>query len=463
MSKQIEETAHGLKERRLALIEEMRGIGNRVKDEKRNLSTEEKEQLGKLDQEQEALAERSETIEKLERVNHLTLEERKEQIISSPWHVGAKPYRSVEERNDAYTAWCRHTTQGSTPENRRAAERFGIDVSNPVMKFDWLPWDSKGRTPEQRSTSGQTVASNAAGGYNVPIDQSFLGQLDIALKYYGDVLNWATIYDTATGAALPLTNQDDTGNLAETVGEGGQENVLDMSFGRITLNSYKYDTIVKVSTELETDSIINLVSDIAERSGERIGRKLNNDIFVGTGANESITGLLPSVAVGYSSTSTDSAGPIYADLIGLLESVDYSYQNRPGTGWVFPQGFRALLRNVLDGNARPLFWNFMDSMASGVKNMLLDYPYHINPAMASWNHTGSGSGALGNVACMFGDLSKVVVRRVRGGDMGGMVVTRLDQVYRTSGFIGYLTEGRFDAGYRNSGQNPIKRLRAPAS
>src|ERR1022692_769134 len=25
--------------------------------------------------------------------------------------------------------------------------------------------------------------------------------------------------------------------------------------------------------------------------------------------------------------------------------------------------------------------------------------------------------------------------------MGGMVVTRLDQVYRTSGFIGYLTEG----------------------
>ena len=459
----IDETGHGLKERRLALIEEMRGIGNRVKEEKRNLSTEEKEQLGKLDQEQEQLAERAETIEKLERVNHLTLEERKEQVISSPWHIGAKPYKSVEERNDAYCAWFKHTTSGSTPENRRAAERFGIDVSNPTMRFDWIPWDSKGHTPEQRSSTGQIVASNVAGGYNVPIDQSFMGQLDVALKYYGDVLNWATIYDTATGAPLVLTNQNDTGNLAETVGEGGQENVLDMSFGRMTLNSYKYDTIVKVSTELETDSIINLVSDIAERSGERIGRRLNNDIFVGTGANESITGFLPSVATGYTSTSTTVGGPIYDDLIGLLESVDESYQNRPRAGWVFPQGFRALLRQVIDGNGRPLFWNYMESLSNGISKMLLDHEYHINPAMANWNHTGSGSGALGNVAAIFGDLSKVCVRRVRGGDMGGMIVTRLDQVYRTQGFIGYLTEGRFDAGYRNSGTDPIKALRAPLS
>jgi HK97 family phage major capsid protein len=470
----VEETAHGLKEQQQNLVKEMLSIRERVKTENRNLTREESEHLSQLDADVEALAERAETIEKLEKINKWTVEERKEQIISSPYHQGAKPFNSVEERANAWAAWAGHNTKLSTPELRRCAERCRIEVGDPTMPLDFLPWDRDGMTREQRnkmiglesrSSNGQTVGSNTSAGYGVAIDQSFLATIDYALKYFGNVMQYAHIYDTPTGAALPLTNSNDVSNQAETVGEGGSMNVLDQSIARQTLQAYKYDTIVKVSIpEAMQDVAFDWMTDVAYISGQRIGRKVNSDVWVGGGGN-AITGILSSINVGYQSSNSS---PSYDDLTELIESLDFLYQDMPKTGLLFNQNTRLLLRQIVDGNSRPIIWSLVDSLQTGYgpTKKVLDYSYYITPNLPSWGHTGSGTGAVGNVPMIFGDLDSIAFRRVRGasatGGDAGLVITRLNEVYRTSGFVGFLTEARFDCLYRNSGNNPLVGLQSPA-
>ena len=48
------------------------------------------------------------------------------------------------------------------------------------------------------------------------------------------------------------------------------------------------------------------------------------------------------MTLGYQSTSSDSAGPIYDDLVNMVESIDYAYQQEPGCGWLF---FRTSVAN----------------------------------------------------------------------------------------------------------------------
>ena len=471
---QVGETAHGLKEQQQNLVKEMQGISNRVKTENRNLTREESEQLSNLDREVEALAARAETIEKLEKINRWTVEEKKEQIISSPYHQGAKPFYSTEERADAWCAWFGHNTALSTPEKRRAAERCKIDPSNPFMQFDWPHTDKNGQTREQRrqmiglesrSSSGQTVGTNAAGGYGVAIDQSFLSTIDYALKFFGNVMQYAHIYDTPTGEALPLTNSNDTSNQAETVGEGGSMNVLDQTIARQTLQAYKYDSIVKVSIpEAMQDVSFDWMTDVAYIMGQRIGRKVNSDVWNGANTGNNIIGILSSIDVGYQSANSSVS---YDDLTQFIESLDPYYQEMPKTGFLFNQNSRLALRQIVDGNSRPIIWSLVDSLQTGYGSTkkILDYTYYLTPQLPSWGHTGSGSGAVGNVPFVFGDLDSICFRRVRGssanGGDAGLVITRLNEVYRTSGFVGFLCEARFDCLYRNSGNDPLMGLQSP--
>ena len=105
----------------------------------------------------------------------------------------------------------------------------------------------------------------------------------------------------------------------------------------------------------------------------------------------------------------------------------------------------------------------LEGIALGLPNGLLDYPYYINAAVPVWGHTGSGSGAVGNACAIFGDLKKIIIRRVVGGAEGGYNVLRLNERFADSGLVAFLTWGRFDAILSDAGQHPVKYLEAPNS
>lgn len=236
-----------------------------------------------------------------------------------------------------------------------------------------------------------------------------------------------------------------------------------MAFTQNTLNAYKYDSgFIKVSWELMTDSIVNLAEIISRAAGERMGRKLNEQIISTGGGTTEITAILTGMTKGKQSTSTESAGPLYADLVAMVESIDYAYQSAPGVGWLFNQDFRGKLRSIVDGDGRALMMSALEGIALGIPNSLLSYPYYVNAGVPSWGHSGSGSSASGKSCAIFGDLKKILVRRVTGGE-GGYNVVRLNERFADNGLVAFLTWGRFDAILSDAGTHPVKYFQAPNS
>jgi len=97
---------------------------------------------------------------------------------------------------------------------------------------------------ETRGTSTQVVGTDSLGGYTVP--EGFSGELEVAMKWYGAMLEAARILNTSSGNPLPWPTLDDTN--ASGAGYGfkteatGQVGVQDMTFSEVVFNSYVADS-----------------------------------------------------------------------------------------------------------------------------------------------------------------------------------------------------------------------------
>src|SRR5262249_5877765 len=110
----------------------------------------------------------------------------------------------------------------------------------------------------------QSVGTGAAGGYLVP--QSFSKKLEIAMKWYGSMLESSTTMDTETGATLPYPTTNDTGTTGEQVDENTQVTQADVTIGSLNLGAFKYSTkMVKCSLELLQDSYFNIDNFLADQ------------------------------------------------------------------------------------------------------------------------------------------------------------------------------------------------------
>ncbi len=436
-----------LREKREELIGEMRLLSERLTTEKRQSFTpEEREQFDNLDRQQEDMLAQAESLERVERVEGLSRSQSQAAVrAESLAGVSERAGRSyTEERNKAYAGWFYHGSKRQKPEYWRAAERQDIDVTSPTMRFDWLPWNR-----EQRS--GQVSSPGSAGGYLVAVDTSLMSEVDVALKRYGNIFEVATVVDTPTGAPLPWPTIDDTSNLAEITAENGTVGQTDMSFAQKQLSAYKYDSgFIKVSWELMNDSIIDLASFVGRMSGIRLGRKLNKDFVSGTAGVNNPTPLTLSATD--SGVSPASATVLtYSELLGWFHSIDPAYRDEPGCAWMFADSFLQMLRGIVDVNGRPLLNSSLEGISGGIPAMrqtLFEKPYYVNQAVAS--------PASSAKAGFFGDLSKIIIRRVSGGEEGGYNLVRLNEKFADTGQIAFLTWGRFDSLLSDAGTHPVR-------
>ena len=128
------------------------------------------------------------------------------------------------------------------------------------------------------------LGAGSAGAYLVP--QGFVRQVDVALKFAGDMLQAGTTMQTDNGQPLPWPNENDSSISGEQIAENTQVTTQDVTLGSITFNAWKYSTkLVKVSLELLQDSAFDMESFLAKAFGTRLGRILNNKFTVGVGHN----------------------------------------------------------------------------------------------------------------------------------------------------------------------------------
>ena len=288
-------------------------------------------------------------------------------------------------------------------------------------------------SPEARA---QSVGTTTAGGFTVP--QGFSGEIDKAMAMWGPMLDTdiARQYPTATGNAIPWPTIDDTvknvglhtENAAVT--DDGSE---DMVFGQKTLAAYIYDTeVVRMSIELLQDSAFDMASLLTDLFGERLGRKGNSILTIGTGSAQP-QGVVVGSSLG--KTAAGAAAITSDELIDLQHSVDPAYRMSPKCRWMFNDSTFAVIRKLKDGQNNYL-WQ-MGSVIGGAPPTLLDKPFSVNQAMANV--------ATAQKSVLFGDFSRFIVRRV-----GQFQTVRLNERYMDAlqvGFIGFM---RLDGRLLNS-------------
>ncbi|MDE2106700.1 MAG: phage major capsid protein [Patescibacteria group bacterium] len=332
--------------------------------------------------------------------------------------------------------------------------------------------EESGGNYETRSMFNPTWADTRAmggssGAGDAMIPQGFVYTLNVALKWYGGIIdpNVCTYLDTTMGNLMPYPNVDDTGNTGEitaensTVTGGSGTGDTDPTFSVVNLSANMYDSgVVLVPIQLIQDAAFNteqyLVGDtnLDNPRGQkgllaiRIGRKLNADCTTGDGSNKP-KGIVSAAALGLSGASPTTIS--YNELVELEHSVDPAYRGSDAYGvplakFMFNDSTLKALKKLADSNNRPLW--IAGGVSEGVQgrrpDMFNGYSYVINQDMAS---LGSSAKSI-----LFGDFKKYIIRRVRG-----LEVFTFRERYMNNLQIGFLGYQRYDGQLLTAG-SPVK-------
>jgi HK97 family phage major capsid protein len=421
-------TAKALREKRANLGKEAQAIIDKAETEKRDLSAEEKVSFDKIHTDIEEMRTDVERLEKHERVTKELGESRG--VVAGRENAGpddsptedgkeAKELRAKQEK--AFRSYLRFGMEGLEPEERAIMSgRFSREKDSPV---------NEQRTAQTVTTSG--------GGYLIP--QGFGDSLEKSMKAFGGVESASTAFSTETGNTLPWPTVDDTSNTGRLLAINTAATETALAFGVITFAAYKFSSdMVTIPVELLQDSAFDLDTELAAILGERLGRVHNTYQTTGTGSSQ------PQGNVVGASSGVTAAGTttVTADeLLDLVHSVDPAYRTPAfGAGWFLNDGSLKKLRQLKDGEGRPL-WQV--GIAGSAPDSILGYPYTINQDMAAMT--------TGLKPILFGARKKFRIRNVKG-----FTLLRLAERYAELHQVAFLAFTRMDSHVMDAGTDPLK-------
>ena len=427
--------AKELRQQRGEHIEKMQGLVDKAATEKRELSTEEHAEWGRLDAAQEKLGKDIEAIEKTERLAKELAETRGRRVDTGTQTARTEvdPAEREKRYNEAFREFVINGERDMAPEHRAALQTRGRSMTEEEAR-------------EVRSEMrAQGVGTSSAGGATVPA--SFMRELDVAIKDYSGVMQAARVVDTDTGASMPWPTANDTGQTGEQLGENTGAATQDVTFGSVTMSAYKYSSkIVLVSIELVQDSAFNVDSELAPLLGIRIGRILNQRFTTGTGSSQP-NGIVTAATLGVTLPTGNTTSITYDGIIDLEHSVDPGFRKQGGCGYMLHDTTLKAVKKIKDSQNRPLW---QAGLKEGQQDSFNGYPYWINQDMAV--------PAANAKTILFGQFKKYVVRRVRE-----VFLVRFGEKYMDAGQIGFLAFARYDGNLIDAGTHPVTYLAQSAT
>jgi len=381
--------AKQMREKRGALVEQMQGMVAAAKAEGRNLSNEENEKFDAISNEVDELRSSAARIERAEEL-------KKEMATKAEELRDAAPAAKVELR-DAFNAYLRKGMNGINAGEARALA-------------------------ELRGTDTQITTNDGLGGFLVPENWSdFVSATEL---FKSDIEQVATVIRTANGQHFNLPANDDTAVVAAILGEGTAEGVSDMTFTNVKFEPYTYSSkIVKVSNQLISDNAFDLASFVGGQLANRLKRGINAHLTTGTGSSQP-QGIVAGSTAG--KTAASATAVTVSEVMDLFYSVDASYRNAPGAGFMMNSATAKAVRVLGFGSSND-FPAYVPGMSVGEPDMLFGKPVYINEDMDGI--------ATGNKSIIFGDLKQYYVH-----EAGGVQLLRLNERFAdalSTGFIAY--------------------------
>jgi HK97 family phage major capsid protein len=276
------------------------------------------------------------------------------------------------------------------PGNADFGKRFEFDMNRSVA-ID----------PQSKTWSLRALTSNvaASGGDTVPT--SFVNTL-----YEHMVANSAIrqtnvrVVTTSSGESLefPKTVSHGTATL---VGEGTAIAGSDPSFGKVTLQAWRYGQLVIVPNELLQDTGVDLLGYLARDMGRAVGAASGAAFITGDGALKPNGVVVATKAQVGTSIQIASATVEAQNLIDLQYAVIEPYATNGW--WMMSRATAGKVRGMKDA-AGSFVWGA--GLVPGAPNTILGNPYVTDPSMAAV--------ASAAMSVLFGDFSAYVIRDVSG-------------------------------------------------
>lgn len=312
-----------------------------------------------------------------------------------------------------------------------AAAKKGRDNSDPGLSLyaKFLRFGPEGVSAEDRQAilNTMSVGTNTQGGYTVQTEVA--NSVIDALKQFGGMRTVAEVIQTAMGNPIQYPTSDGTSEVGEIIGENTTATAADPSFGAVSLPVYKFSSkIVAVPFELLQDSNVDIEAFVRNRLATRLGRITNTKFTVGTGSSEP-NGIVTAATTGYTCANATSqvTAVLYDSLIELQHSVDPAYRALGNHGWMFNDSTLKKIRQMKDGQNRPIFVpGYEVGVPGGMPDTLLGSPVWINQDVASM--------AASAKSILYGDFSFYKIRDV----MDITMFRFTDSAYAKLGQVGFL-------------------------
>ena len=249
------------------------------------------------------------------------------------------------------------------------------------------------------TTAGQSSGTNASS--IIPTD--FYDMLIAHLIEVSGIMQCGpTVLNTGGGETLqvPKTTAHST---AGSAAQAGSLPTSDPAFSMQPLSAYKYGILLQVARELIDDSAVDLLGYLAMQAGRALGNAFGSDLVNGSGTG-SPTGLVTVATTGVTGSVTGVSGaPTYANLVDLEYSVIAPYRQSRSCYWLAADKTIGSFRKITDTVGRPI-WE--PSAVLGSPDLLLGKPLVADPFMPAM--------ATSAKAIAFGDFSQFFVRLVGG-------------------------------------------------
>lgn len=318
-------------------------------------------------------------------------------------------------------------------EYRRVLDRYLRFGRNELDPADARLLRTGYQAHDEAESRAQSTVPGTAGGYLVP--DAFSNRIIETISVFGGARQIAEVMSTSDGREIPMPTSNETAVEGRRVAENATATATDLSFGQRILRAYIYSSdIVLVPISLLQDADFDIEGYIARKLGERLGRIMNREATLGTGAAMPL-GFTVGGSVG--KTFASATAITYAETVDLEHSVDPAY--RVGARYTFADASLAALRKLVDGNGRPLWLPSTAGLdGNGAPSTFNTYPYVVNNHMPAMT-TGNRSFAFGNFAEGF-----------KWREVRGITVLRLEERYADAFQVAFLGFARMDASVVNT-------------
>jgi HK97 family phage major capsid protein len=242
-----------------------------------------------------------------------------------------------------------------------------------------------------------------------------------------------TRLSTDSGAPMDFPKITTNSIATQVAGQGTTLAGTDPVFGKLTLTPVKYGELIKVASEVVTDSGVDIVSIVGSQIGRAVGRRVNEAIIADIVAT-AFTG-----SAGTVSTGGTLIDPTFGHLVDLEFSVNDAYRQSSGAGWLLRDKTAGVLRKIRDGaggtEGSPIWQTAVTNGITGGRgpDSLFGYPVFTDPGVAS---LASNAKVL-----FFGDWNSYYFRTV-----GNLMVERSDEAGFSTDEVFFRGKWRADGG-----------------